>query len=593
MDEKKGNKISLTRQSLLFSIIVILFLSLSNGVMTYFGQVRAYEADLESNEKSYLARELDASRSKIQSIKSYIDNESALSEESLREKAKSIVSEAHEMALSIYEENKNEIGEAELKELIKHVVESLRYDDEPGYNFIGQMDGKIVMLPSMPGQDGSDILNLKDKEGSYPVQTAIRIASSPEGEGYLEWHWYKPGETEEMHKKIGYVMYFEPYDWFIGTGEYLYVSEDKLKMKILDTLEKIYIDSEQYVFIGDSGGNVLMAPYEIENFYDLGKSGDTHVWDIIKSLPADSEGFVDYVLPENALGYSYSKTSYVLYIPEWDWYVGSGINLDFLYSQNLQKIEELKALLVRNFMFSILLSFATFLVAIYLFAYYNRNLDKEFEMMNDFLSSAPGKYRELDVSRFKYRELHQLASTANQMISKIRMQKTELEKYSKRMKQLARTDSLTGLLNHNAIMENMQSRMHEADRYHTPLSVIMLDIDDFKSINDTYGHQFGDEILVGVSSIFNKTLRETDIIGRYGGEEFLILLPNTNLDNAWRVAEKIRKTVASGTWDVEGLTVTLSGGVSEYEGKHSNKLIGDADKKLYKAKSMGKNRMVK
>ena len=593
MHEKNGNNISLTRQSLLFSIVVILFLSLSNGVMTYFGQVRAYQADLESNEKSYLERELDASRSKIQSIKSYIDNESALSEESLKEKAKSIVSEAHEMALSIYEENKTEMGEAELKELIKNVVGSLRYDDEPGYNFIGQMDGKIVMLPSMPGQEGSDILNLKDKEGAYPVQTAIRIASSPEGQGYMEWHWYKPGETEEMHKKIGYVMYFEPYEWFIGTGEYLYVSENKLKMKILDTLEKIYIDSEQYVFIGGSGGNVFMAPYEIENFYDLGKSGDMHVWDIIKSLPADSEGFVDYVLPENALGYSYSKTSYVLYIPEWDWYVGSGINLDFLYSQNLQKIEELKALLVRNFLFSILLSFATFLVAIYLFAYYNRNLDKEFEMMNDFLSSAPGKYRELDVSKFKYRELHQLASTANQMISKIRMQKAELEKYSKRMKQLARTDSLTSLLNHNAIIENMQSRMHEADRYHTPLSVIMLDIDDFKSINDTYGHQFGDEVLVGVSSVFNKTLRETDIIGRYGGEEFLILLPNTNLDNAWQVAEKIRKSVASITWDVEGLTVTLSGGVSEYEGKHSNKLIGDADKKLYKAKSMGKNRMVK
>ncbi|PLX29186.1 MAG: hypothetical protein C0604_09870, partial [Clostridiales bacterium] len=107
MDEKKDNKISLTRQSLLFSIIVILFLSLSNGVMTYFGQVRAYEADLESNENSYHEREFDSSRSKIQSIKSYIDNESALSEESLREKAKSIVSEAHEMALSIYEENKN------------------------------------------------------------------------------------------------------------------------------------------------------------------------------------------------------------------------------------------------------------------------------------------------------------------------------------------------------------------------------------------------------------------------------------------------------------------------------------------------------
>jgi|SRR6056297_21998 len=593
MPEKKENKISLTRQSLLFSIVVILFLSLSNGIMTYFGQVRAYEADRESSENAYLERELYASRSKIQSIKSYIDNESALSEESLRAKTKSIVSEAHNMALSIYEKNKNEMQEAELKELINHVVGSLKYDKEPRYNFIGRMDGTIVMLPSMPGQEGMSILNIKDTEGIYPVQNAIKIASSPEREGHMKWKWYKPGETDEMHEKIGYVKYFEPYDWFIGTGEYLYNSENSLKAKVLETLEKIYGNSEQYVFIGNSDGNALMAPYEIDNFYDLGKSGDTYVWDIIKSLHSNSEGFVDYVLPENALGYSHSKTSYVLYIPEWDWYVGTGINLDFLDSQNQKRIEDLEEILVQNFMFSILLSFATFLVAIYLFAYYNRNLDKEFEMMNDFLSSAPGKYRELDISRFKYRELHHLASTANQMILKIRMQKLELEKYSKRMKQLARTDSLTGLLNHNAIIENAQSRMHESDRYHAPLSVIMLDIDDFKSINDTYGHQFGDEVLVSVSSTFNEILRETDIIGRYGGEEFLILLPNTNLDDAWQVAEKIRKAVESISWDAGDLTVTLSGGVSEYEGKHSNRMIGDADKKLYKAKSMGKNRMVK
>ncbi|HKL11243.1 MAG TPA: cache domain-containing protein [Clostridia bacterium] len=593
MPDKNENKISLTRQSLLFSIIVILFLTLSNGIMTYFGQVRAYEADLESSEKSYLERELDASRAKTQNIKSYIDNESALSEESLRAKAKSIVSEAHNIAFSLYEKNKNEMEEAELKKLIKNVVESLKYDDEPGYNFIGGMDGTIIMLPSMPGLEGSNILGLKDAEGAYPVQNAIKIASSPEKKGYMKWNWYKPGEAGEMYEKIGYVMYFEPYDWFIGTGEYIYNSENTLKTKVLETLEKIYRNAEQYVFIGGSDGNVLMAPYEIDNFYDLGKSGEMYVWDIIKGLPFDSEGFVDYTLPESALGYSYSKTSYVLYVPEWDWYVGTGIDLDFLDSQNLQRIEELKNILIQNFLVSILISLVTFLIAMYLFAYYNRNLDKEFSMMNDFLSSAPGKYRELDVSRFKYRELHHLASTANQMILKIRTQRVELEKYSKRMKQLARTDSLTGLLNHNAIMQNAQSRMHEADRYHAPLSAIMLDIDDFKKINDTYGHQFGDEVLVRVSSIFNESLRETDIIGRYGGEEFLILLPNTNLDNAWQVAEKIRKAVESSIWDVEELTVTLSGGVSEYAGKHSNRMIGDADKKLYKAKSMGKNRMVK
>jgi len=593
MTKKNNSKISLTRQSLIFSIIVILFLTLSNGIMTYFGQVRAYQTDLSMNEKSYLSRELDASRAKIRNINAYIEDESALSEQAIKKKTKSMVEEAHSIALSLFENNKYEIDETKLKYMIKTVVESLKYEDDAGYNFIGSMDGTIVLFPSMPELEGSEILNIRDSEGEYPIQNAVNIASSPQRSGHMEWYWYKPGETGKMHKKIGYIKYFEPYDWFIGTGEYLYNSENALKKKILDTLEKIYRNSEQYLFIGNSYGNVLLAPYQIDNFYDLGKSGDLYIWDIIKKLPSDSEGFVDYTLPASALGYSYSKTSYVLYLSKWDWYIGTGINLDFLHSQNLDRINELERLLVQNFLLSILISLVTFLVAMYLFAYYNRNLDKEFYMMNDFLSNAPGKYKELDISKFKYRELHNLASTANQMIIKIHTQKIKLEKYSKKMRQLARTDSLTGMLNHNSILDNVQSRMQEADRYHTSLSAIMLDIDDFKSINDTYGHQFGDEVLVRISSIFNEVLRETDIIGRYGGEEFLILLPNTNLENAWLVAEKVRKTVESAVWNVDDLTVTLSGGISQYEGRHSNNLINDADKKLYKAKSTGKNRMVK
>jgi diguanylate cyclase (GGDEF)-like protein len=336
-----------------------------------------------------------------------------------------------------------------------------------------------------------------------------------------------------------------------------------------------------------------MAPYEINNFYDLGKSGKAYIWDIIKDLNGASSGFVDYTLPDSALGYSYSKTSYVLYIPDWDWYLGNGINLDALNDQNRIRSEELHRLLFQNYAMNIILSLAAFLVAIYLFAYYNKSIDKEFKIMNDFFSSASENYNNVNASKFKYMEFFHLATTANAMIDQIHMQKVELEKYSKKMNQLAQTDSLTELLNHRAIMESVQSRMHEADRYRTPLSAIMIDIDSFKLINDTYGHPFGDTVLVGIASIFKESLRDTDIIGRYGGEEFLILLPNTYLDDAWLAAEKIRKSVETATWEIEDLRVTISGGVSEYSGEYTHNLVGDADQKLYKAKSLGKNRMVK
>lgn len=593
MQNKTAKRISMTRQSLVFSIVVILFISMSNGILTYFSQVRTYEAELAENEKAYLDRELDASRSEIQNINSYIDNELDLSEESLRKETKTRVEESHRIALSLYEKNKGEMDEAQLKELIRHVVDSFRHNDETGYNFICQMDGTIILLPPQPELEGSNLMDAKNTDGVYPIRESIEIASSAENEGYIEWHWYRPGEKKDLYKKIGYIMYFEPYDWLIGTGEYLHDAESELKLKVLETIKKIYTGKKQYIFIGKSDGTILMAPYEIDNFYELGTSGNMYIWDIIKGLPEDSKGFVDYVLPENALGYSYSKTSYVLYLARWDWYVGSGINLDFLYSQNLLRREELGNMLARNFFANIALSLITLGIAIYLFAYYNKNLEKEFGVMDDFLSSASGKYKKIDLAKFKYRELFHLASTANGMIDEIKAQRLELEKYSKKMNQLARTDSLTSLLNHRAIMESVQTRMHEAARYHTPLSAIMLDIDDFKLINDTYGHPFGDKVLVRIASIFGENLRETDIIGRYGGEEFLILLPNTDLNDAWMVAEKVRTSIESTSWEIEDLTITVSGGVSEFNGNHDQLLVAEADKKLYKAKSMGKNKMVK
>jgi diguanylate cyclase (GGDEF)-like protein len=593
MHKKNINRISLTRQSLLFSIIVILFLSLSNGLFSYFGQIKAYETNLSIEYNLCLERDLAASKTQIQSIKSYINTELALSEVSLREKIKSTVEESHRVALSLYEMNKNAMDETTLKNLIKNVLESSWQNDSSNFSIIGGMDGTTVMFKTIPGNNASSQLDLTDIDGVYPIHSAIEIASSVEKKGFIEWNWHKSDEASNMFNTIGYVMYFEPYNWFIGNGEYLNNAENDSKLKILETTKKIYAESDQYVFIGHSDGTVLMAPYEMDNFYDLGKSGNTHVWDIIKNLNEDSDGYIDYTLPDSALGYSYSKTSYVLHFPDWDWYLGSGINLDALNAQKRIRNEELKSLLFQNFTMNIILSLAAFVVAIYLFAYYNKTIDKEFKIMNDFFSSASKNYSKLNASRFKYSELFQLASTANEMINEIHTQKVKLEKYSKKMNQLAQTDSLTMLLNHRAIMESVQKRIHEADRYHSPLSIIMLDIDNFKLINDTYGHPFGDAVLVRIASIFKESLRDTDIIGRYGGEEFLILLPNTNLDDAWLAAEKIRKSVETAIWKIEDLRVTISGGISEYSGEYTHNLVGDADQKLYRAKSLGKNRMVK
>ncbi|HSH02633.1 MAG TPA: diguanylate cyclase [Anaerolineae bacterium] len=163
------------------------------------------------------------------------------------------------------------------------------------------------------------------------------------------------------------------------------------------------------------------------------------------------------------------------------------------------------------------------------------------------------------------------------------------------MHQLATTDELTGLNNRRHFFRLAQQCLIEHDKTEQPVSLIMLDIDHFKRINDTHGHAMGDEVLRQVAQCFRDVLRPTDIIGRYGGEEFTILLPNTPLRQAQKMAEELRQTVAvrpfkTGT---AALKATISLGLTTYSPPMTlDSLLDQADQALYKAKSNGRNQTV-
>ena len=154
------------------------------------------------------------------------------------------------------------------------------------------------------------------------------------------------------------------------------------------------------------------------------------------------------------------------------------------------------------------------------------------------------------------------------------------------------TDGLTGVYNRTYALERIDQEVSAAKRYRKKLSVIMFDLDHFKRVNDFHGHHIGDVVLQRVAQIFRYTMRESDLIGRYGGEEFLIVLPETDCVEAALVAERIRKDVETQEWSEPRLRVTISGGVSEYSGGEAEQLIRRADALMYQAKQMGRNRIV-
>jgi len=165
--------------------------------------------------------------------------------------------------------------------------------------------------------------------------------------------------------------------------------------------------------------------------------------------------------------------------------------------------------------------------------------------------------------------------------------------YVERVKQLAYLDGLTGIFNRRFFELRIMEEIERARRYGTGMAVIMADIDQFKRLNDEFGHLLGDEVLRQVSSLFHQQLRKIDVVCRYGGEEFAILLTQTNIQQAQAIAEKLRKLVES--WQFPGVPrpITISAGVAAFptDGRTRDEIIRAADNGLYAAKQSGRNKV--
>lgn len=186
---------------------------------------------------------------------------------------------------------------------------------------------------------------------------------------------------------------------------------------------------------------------------------------------------------------------------------------------------------------------------------------------------------------------HKLSETT---VSLAMMKKT-VEERTKVLEHLSNTDPLTQVANRRALYERGNMEFSRAQRTHNKLTIILLDCDYFKNVNDEFGHQVGDELLKHVCNICNQAIRDIDFLGRYGGEEFVIILPDCDLNGGIEIAKRIQRTLAKNVLTIEGKEVkmTLSIGISMLSDKHENfeQLINGADHSMYQAKSNGRNRI--
>jgi len=184
---------------------------------------------------------------------------------------------------------------------------------------------------------------------------------------------------------------------------------------------------------------------------------------------------------------------------------------------------------------------------------------------------------------------------AHDVMTRLERAQAELQEQKERAEALARTDALTGLANRRAFDEAVQQELRRAERYASPLALVMADLDHFKSINDRFGHHVGDQVLTDFAQTLRTAVRDVDLAGRWGGEEFVVLMPGTTLEDATQAAERMRLAVAGRPTRLAGATCgyTASFGVAALsaDDKTIHDLVGAADAALYRAKKNGRNRV--
>jgi len=192
-------------------------------------------------------------------------------------------------------------------------------------------------------------------------------------------------------------------------------------------------------------------------------------------------------------------------------------------------------------------------------------------------------------------EVYELKHSIYNMALSLKSAFEELEKKKSELEQLAYYDPLTGLPNRRFFFDHASLILESSKRYGNPLSLLIIDIDHFKKINDTYGHEAGDLVLKSFADILKKTIRQSDLPARLGGEEFVLLMPNTTLQQGKVVAERIRVSFQNSliVYEEKEIRATLSGGLASFKSGIENvdDLIRMADEALYKAKELGRNRI--
>ncbi|RDE22747.1 EAL domain-containing protein [Motiliproteus coralliicola] len=537
---------------MIFAVLVNIFVIQDNRTQV--------KKDTENLRSDFLEQQREQIKAQIDQVYRQIEYAKANTENQLKQTIRERIHEAHRIAETIYQRNWDK-PEAEVTRLITDALRSIRFNEGRGYFFIYKTTGENVMHPLLPQMEGTSKWDLQDVRGSYIVRE-MGAKVKQLGEAYYRWWFVKPSDKTKEFKKIGFGKYFEPYDWFIGTGEYVVDVENDIKANLLDRINSIRFGDNSYIFVFDYQGHVLAHALRdtigSNQLAERDSSGQPFIQNLIQTA-REGGGYVRYINPYTpSTGEAADKLSYVRGIEDWQWALGTGIYLQEIEAYLGQREQQILQQNSDNLTKLLVLSFLVTAIVLLFSLSLSKNIAHRFNKLQ-----------------------HRISNDFN-----------ELEQTKNQMQQMAQHDALTELPNRLLLTQQIQQSIELSDKDHQQLAVMFVDLDDFKKINDLYGHSTGDKLLQAISHQFAALIGKGDSVARFGGDEFVFCFPQLTSHNDALNRVELIKQVFAQPFEIDGkqLYSSCSIGVAMYPADSDNpeELISKADIVLYKSKARQK-----
>lgn len=646
----------LKKISLLSSIISIIIITIIVGGFIFQISHSDFEKEVSTIRESYYNEQKELIQNEVYRAYDYIEYQKSKTEERLKTEIQNRVLEAHTTATNIYLNNSDKSG-IEIEKMIIDALSAIRFNEGNGYYFIGGLDGTMIHFPVQPELENKELLQFQDSDGSYVIKDIIDIAKI-KGQDFYEYTWAKPNNERISNKKISFIKYFEPLNLFIGSGLYISDLEEIVKREVLIRISEMKYENDGYFFVTTFDGKALVFAQEEYIGEDVSHIRDVNGISIhneeMKAIDAHGEGYIEYMWEKPNLDGLFPKITFVKGIDDWDWILGTGVYIDdieeTIENKKLNRKKEIEVnIIIITFIIS-LAGIAVVLVQLFLLRRAEQAIkaeEKLYEILTNlsedgiFILEPNGKviesnikgvqmltgdkehliqlnFRDMITEKFPEdriceisKETHLRTNDDELMPVEIHIKSIELDRtnkfiaylrdltsrkmYEETLKEMAITDELTHVYNRRFIIDQLQNEIDRVQRLASPFTLVMVDLDKFKMVNDTYGHVFGDEVLRVLTMVFQDNLRKIDFVGRYGGEEFIVILPGTNKEASCKTIERIKDIFKRYQWTHKDLMITFSAGVFEINTSNCNDdvmtYINRVDQLLYKAKQNGRDRI--